>query len=151
MERLTKRNENGNPRCGAFRCMELECSAACEYYWEMIEKLAHYEDLEEQGKLIVLPCTEGDLIYLIENNTDACDECDHFQEGCYEVGDWCGKVKGLPDFPQYSRKPLCDKQYFEIVETRHDIDWIFNNRKCFKKTWFLDKKEARKVLAEMEK
>lgn len=30
-----------------------------------IEKLAHYEDLEEAGRLIELPCTVGEIIYRI--------------------------------------------------------------------------------------
>jgi hypothetical protein len=34
--------------------------------YKPIEKLAHYEDLEEQGKLIVLPCKVGDTVWYIE-------------------------------------------------------------------------------------
>ena len=30
------------------------------------EKLAEYEDLEEQGKLLKLPCAVGDTVYAIE-------------------------------------------------------------------------------------
>ena len=30
---------------------------------ELREKLKMYEDLEEQGKLIKLPCTIGDILY----------------------------------------------------------------------------------------
>ena len=33
-----------------------------------IERLADYEDLEEQGRLIVLPCKVGDTVYSVENN-----------------------------------------------------------------------------------
>lgn len=29
------------------------------------DKLAHYEDLEEQGRLIELPCAEGDEVFII--------------------------------------------------------------------------------------
>ena len=37
----------------------------------MFEKLAMYEDLEEQGRLIRLPCNIGDKLYYIdENNPD---------------------------------------------------------------------------------
>lgn len=31
-----------------------------------VEKLAEYEDLEEQGKLLKLPCAVGDTVYAIE-------------------------------------------------------------------------------------
>ena len=32
-------------------------------YISAAEKLAHYEDLEEQGRLITLPCKIGDTVY----------------------------------------------------------------------------------------
>lgn len=38
-----------------------------------IDKLARYEDAEEQGRLIVLPCKVGDTVYYIktlQNGTD---------------------------------------------------------------------------------
>lgn len=31
----------------------------------VFEKLAHYEDLEEQGRLIVLPCKIGDVVWIV--------------------------------------------------------------------------------------
>lgn len=31
---------------------------------EAIKKLAHYEDIEEQGRLIELPCAVGDTVYV---------------------------------------------------------------------------------------
>lgn len=35
----------------------------------VMDKLAHYEDLEEQGRLIELPCKVGDTVYvLVEMN-----------------------------------------------------------------------------------
>ena len=33
---------------------------------EAIDKLAHYEDMEEQGRLIELPCKVGDTVYFIK-------------------------------------------------------------------------------------
>lgn len=35
---------------------------------EAIDKLAEYEDLEEQGLLIRLPCKVGDVLYVIYDN-----------------------------------------------------------------------------------
>ena len=32
-----------------------------------IDKLAEYEDLEEQGKLLKLPCAVGDTVYIIDD------------------------------------------------------------------------------------
>ena len=47
------------------------CAEACKYYdcydcpiQEAITKLAHYEDLEEQGRLIELPCAVGDTVWI---------------------------------------------------------------------------------------
>lgn len=40
---------------------------------EIIEKLAEYEDLEEQGKLLKLPCAVGREVYGIINQTSNYD------------------------------------------------------------------------------
>ena len=38
-----------------------------------MEKLADYEDLEEQGVLVILPCKVGDTVYAIGfNNNKPC-------------------------------------------------------------------------------
>ena len=39
-------------------------------YISAAEKLAHYEDLEEQGRLITLPCKIGDTVYGIRRYQD---------------------------------------------------------------------------------
>ena len=55
---------------------------------EAFDKLAHYEDLEEQGLLLKLPCKVGDTIYSVGTRCDfgevpdgGCDETDC--EECY--------------------------------------------------------------------
>ena len=35
-------------------------------YISAAEKLAHYEDLEEQGRLVELPCKIGDTVWLLK-------------------------------------------------------------------------------------
>ena len=35
--------------------------------WECVDKLGQLEDLEEQGKLIKLPCAAGDTVYWVNN------------------------------------------------------------------------------------
>lgn len=42
-----------------------------DYYigGEAIDKLAHYEDMKEQGRLIELPCIVGDILYLVTKDT----------------------------------------------------------------------------------
>lgn len=79
MERLTKRNEDG------VVSMAINCPNGCEYYTcnidegpqcnhqceaDIVCKLAEYEDAEEQGLLLRLPCPVGTTVYCIE------DECE---------------------------------------------------------------------------
>lgn len=40
----------------------------CHCLQEVLEKLAEYEDLEEQGKLVKLPFVVGDIYYTIHND-----------------------------------------------------------------------------------
>ena len=60
MSRYTKYTYlNGDP------AIEM-CGKIVPYYdsvFKCIKKLAHYEDLEEQGRLIELPCKVGDTVY----------------------------------------------------------------------------------------
>lgn len=69
MERLTDRNADGNyfyPKCFE-NCDGLGASRKCdncEITTSICEKLGKYEDLEEQGRLIKLPCKVGDKIFL---------------------------------------------------------------------------------------
>ncbi len=72
MERLTERFSNG-------QAMVYGCGNNCKYDFkycnnhledcptidEIYEKLATYEDLEEQGKLLKLPCEIGHKVYMI--------------------------------------------------------------------------------------
>lgn len=54
MERLTRRDEIGNT-----------------YTFESIkaiQRLAKYEDLEESGRLVKLPCAVGDTVYAVTRN-----------------------------------------------------------------------------------
>lgn len=49
-------------------CEDVDCTGyknSCMHR-KVYEKLAHYEDLEEQGRLIELPCKVGDTVYFID-------------------------------------------------------------------------------------
>lgn len=68
MERLTKRI-NGYAHGAEGRSKDKLTGDYCRGCFEAtacIEKLAEYEDLEEQGKLLKLPCAVGDIVYAIE-------------------------------------------------------------------------------------
>ena len=39
-----------------------------------MKRLTHYEDLEEEGRLIKLPCAEGDVVWTIVQQKDSFDD-----------------------------------------------------------------------------
>lgn len=75
MERLTDRNDVGNyfyPKCFE-KCDGLGASRKCDncdITTSICEKLGKYEDLEEQGRLIKLPCKVGDTVWKVEERLE---------------------------------------------------------------------------------
>lgn len=69
MERLTNRNYGEISHTGriipysthCIGCITRDCD--CGIVEDMVKKLANYEDLEEQGRLIKLPCKVGDTVW----------------------------------------------------------------------------------------
>ena len=60
MERLTKTYSDGTHGASD----SLPCGEnSYDYKNLLIEKLGKYEDLEEQGRMIIFPCNKGDKIY----------------------------------------------------------------------------------------
>ncbi len=81
MDKLTQRNEMGMERLTSYKneckremiCRHEECFTDeehcpnlnednCPCLQDILERLAEYEDLEEQGKLLKLPCNVGDTV-----------------------------------------------------------------------------------------
>ena len=100
-----------------------------------MKQLEEYQRLEEQGRLIKLPCKVGDIVYCIFNRYTKCtfsneefDECSC--QGCeYE----------------------CDSKKENYVQDMraYSLDWIVTNLKKFGKTVFLTKSEAEAKLKEL--
>lgn len=65
MERLTRRSANGT---SVYATPSGEPVKWENNYHNVLQKLADYEDLEEQGFLLRLPCKLGDTIYSIAND-----------------------------------------------------------------------------------
>lgn len=70
MERLTKweddsitYNEKRELECGEYCDSCSQGAGNCKTVKNMIKKLATYEDLEEQGLLVRLPCKVGDTVW----------------------------------------------------------------------------------------
>lgn len=62
MSRLTKNYSDGTHGASD----DLSCGEnSYDYKNLLIEKLGKYEDLEEQGRLVKLPCKVGDTVYAI--------------------------------------------------------------------------------------
>ena len=59
MDRLTE----SNPSWIDDELWERACEPDCEEIDAVYRKLKEYEDLEEQGRLISLPCMVGDTVY----------------------------------------------------------------------------------------
>lgn len=85
MERLTNRKYGENSCAGVtipystycIGCITSGCN--CGIVEDMVKKLADYENLEEQGRMIVFPCNKGDKIYEFYRGEDV--------EGRLEAGE----------------------------------------------------------------
>ena len=67
MERLTKTYSDGTHAAAD----NLPCGEnSYEYKGLLLEALGKYEDADEQGLLLRLPCKVGDTVYLIRPNSD---------------------------------------------------------------------------------
>ena len=124
-----KREKNGI-YCSNFCNNCSQGSGNCEYVKDMIEKLADYEDLEEQGLLLKLPCKVGSTIYQLINS--------HIYE--YKVIGIC--------FDIFQNKWMYEVAYeigLKWFKTMCDFD-VFGKSK----TVFLTKEEAEQELKRME-
>lgn len=145
MERLTKISEIGNayypkcfeePCCGMGECLDDNCSLILE----ACKKLAEYEQLEEQGLLVRLPCKVGDDVYIIPspsvyglniiNGYEKLNKIYHQHVGTIVItaGHWYATSR--EEYGVYNEKVL------------NDI--------ALGTTWFLTSEEAEKKLEEME-
>lgn len=92
MGRLTEINKDGD--IGLIgETEDITVIEAIDLVNNALEKLAHYEDLEEAGRLIELPCAVGDTVWLIGKNYNKCTnhyDCEHYDYDEYLII-WCEK------------------------------------------------------------
>ena len=111
-------------------------SYSCYSTRKIVEKLAEYEDLEEQGLLLRLPCKVGDTVYCIYERYTKCSENEQ-------------------EFDEYSCQGCecleCDshKELYVQSQKAYSLDWIVSNLKRFGKTVFLTQAEAEAKLKEL--
>ena len=93
MERLTGRDEFGNADIVGVDSMDLQCNLEFDEFNKVtnaLNKLAEYEGLEEQRKLLKLPAAIGDEIFFIfmncpkdykeeycRDHEGSCENCHH--------------------------------------------------------------------------
>lgn len=150
-ERLTKREKNGQayfPMCFTPPCNGEGCKDEnCIFISDVCEQLAEYEELEEQGRLLRLPCKVGDTVYLIDR-----DENNKFK--VYE-GKW--ERVSLVQTSKDGSFNLCGEISYNIYDCfyndgrimKHGM-YVGQERTKIGKFVFLTKEEAEDKLKEME-
>ena len=151
MERLTERykdsianivliRECGDKLCEDI-CGDINCDCnKCELE-KALEKLATYEDLEEQGLLVRLPVKIGDDIYVIPS------------QSIYGIN----IVNGFGELNRVYHQHIGSITFFDShwYATSREEYGIYNekvlNDIAYGITWFTDYEEAEKKLDEMKK
>lgn len=87
---------------------------------EVLNKLAEYEDLEEQGKLLELPCAVGDTAWIV------------FEGEIFE----CMVLKF----------DIVRNGIFPMLRINETLETISVSMKTLEKTWFLTREEAESAL-----
>ena len=136
MDRLTTWNEVGVP---VFK-QSYECERCGEPTWRLPElgngsptdKLCDYEDLEESGRLIKLPCKIGATVYVLKTYYD----CEYNFEKC------------IYESPECTKNIRCEheKKINYISKSAFDIGFL--NK--VGETVFLTEDEAKVKLKELE-
>jgi hypothetical protein len=112
-------------------------------YWtpnrkeELVERLAEYEDLEEQNQLLKLPCAVGDIIWDIDFGRPYSYEVTGFSFGSMNDDDW-------------EEERILDQVVVYYTNSNGSITGTFAVR-GIGKTVFLTREEAEAALKELER
>lgn len=138
MERLTRRSANGT---GVYATPSGEPVKWEDNRHNVLQKLTEYEDLEEQCRLIKLPCKVGDVVYVVTSPFNVFDDIEYDENMKDEVYE--SYVSSITFYE-------CGEQYRIYAKvTNHFIGAYF--RECdFGKTVFLTKSEAEAKLKELK-
>lgn len=166
MERLTKwedgsitYNEKREFECGEYCDSCSQGAGNCKTVKNMLKKLAYYENLEEQGLLVRLPCKVGDIVY-VDSEILPIEDMECYEDIDNKIPSYFqGRVVSFR-FAQrnWMKIAVKAKWLYEWVddETGPESDYI----ECEKnfsillstigKTVFLTREEAEKKLEEMK-
>lgn len=108
-------------------------------YMDIIKKLADYEDVESEGRLIVLPCKPGDEVWIVERS-EHDEPCDY---SCYMfLASVSGAVICTAFINNYGT--IEETIEYHVEETQENFDTnlaVFPMRDCY-----LTREEAKKAL-----
>lgn len=121
-------------------CEDCECRIGYD------DCIFNHKIIDSKELLVILPVAPGETVYLIDNNTDACDECENFVVGYCEEYCKCNDA----EYPQCAEEPLCEKQFLEVIEYKTNQKWILENKDDFRKRIFLTREEAEAALKKMQ-
>ena len=130
MERLTKLNGNGEyyfPACWR-KCKgnPQDCDH-CPEDDKICQKLGEYEDAEESGLMVRLPCKVGSTVWVSPNNGESFHTGKLY--GMNENGSYLvfvdDKVRDFVDFP-FERKAIYD--WFFKIYTREEAEQALKER-----------------------
>ena len=135
MERLTKRDRGGNAHMDCDRCDVRYREGCCSTKLCMnllIDRLASYEDAEEQGLLVHLPCAVGSPYYTVEKFCNEGDEDADLERHWGSDCEYCCIQ--------------CDAE-LRVVENRWVSEvQILNSQKCIGTIIHLSREEAEAAL-----
>ena len=107
----------------------------------VLSRLAEYEDLEEQGLLLRLPCKVGDTVWVVTSPFNVFEGIEYnknLRDECYES--FISSVTFYKNSVQYRINAKVTNHFISAFYNEHD----------FGKTVFLTKAEAEQKLKEME-
>lgn len=94
MSRLTKRNATLKASCkenSTYDCLLEDDCITCDCNNKILEKLAHYEDLEEQGRLIEVTRCRNCTRHENSSSTEGFGWCDEYE--CITADDgYCSRA-----------------------------------------------------------
>lgn len=163
MKRLTKRyidEDDGRKSIGAYTgCIVPEIWFEGEREYRVLDKLATYEGLEEQGLLVRLPCKIGDIVY-VDSTILPIEDMECYEDIDNKIPSYFqGRVVSFR-FAQrnWAKIAVKAKWLYEWIddETGPESDYIECEKNfsillsAIGKTVFLTREEAEKKLEEMK-
>lgn len=136
MERLTFKVHDGGMFVRETDIKTFNVEDEVMYTGNAIRKLAEYEDAEEQGLLLRLPCKVGDTIYVIPSKVN------------YELNIINGHAENNRVYKQkvYSIQMFSNARY--LLTACEGYNSVLSD--FYKATWFLTPEEAEQALTEMQ-